>query len=140
MAWDIGEWQAWIGGLSPQWQNSMAIKNIAHPLNSYRYNPDLGLILINDTSFGSEHAARGAHFVLADGSAALTLRKILSSTSCELWQPRRRLRPAGRRRLLSGRRLLTGKASRSGRRVWSGDHEDAHLVLDAPTRLFNSRL
>jgi len=68
MAWDIGEWQAWMGGLSPQWQNSMAIKNIAHPLNSYSYNPSLGLILINDTSFGSEHAGRGAHFVLADGS------------------------------------------------------------------------
>lgn len=68
MAWDIGEFEAWLGGLSPGLSNSMTTKNIAHPLNSYRFDRSLNTLLINDTSFGSKHAARGAHFVLADAS------------------------------------------------------------------------
>jgi prepilin-type N-terminal cleavage/methylation domain-containing protein len=68
MAWDIGEFEAWLGGLSPGWTNSMTTKNITYPLNSYRYDRDLNFLLINDTSFGSEHTARGAHFVMADAS------------------------------------------------------------------------
>ncbi len=68
MAWDIGAVEAWNGGLSPGWLNSMAIKNVAHPLNSYRYDSSLNQVLLNDSSFGSEHAARGAHFVMGDGS------------------------------------------------------------------------
>ena len=68
MAWDIGEYEAWNGGLSPGWANSMTIKNVAHPLNSFKYDPALNQLLINDTSFGSEHAGRGAHFLMGDGS------------------------------------------------------------------------
>lgn len=68
MAWDIGEYEAWLGGLSPGWSNSMTIKNVAEPLNSYRFDRALNRQLINDTSFGSEHAGRGAHFLFADSS------------------------------------------------------------------------
>jgi prepilin-type processing-associated H-X9-DG protein len=68
MAWDIGEYEAWLGGLSPAGQNSMTSKNVAYPLNSYRFDPTLGFLLINDTSFGSEHAGGGANFLYADGS------------------------------------------------------------------------
>lgn len=68
MAWDIGEYEAWPGGLSPAWQNAMTSKNVRYPLNSYRFDQDLVTLDINDTSFGSEHAGRGAHFLMADGS------------------------------------------------------------------------
>jgi len=68
MAWDIGEFEAWLGGLSPGWSNSMTTKNVAYPLNSYRFDRALNTRLINDTSFGSHHPSRGAHFVLADAS------------------------------------------------------------------------
>jgi hypothetical protein len=68
MAWDIGEYEAWPGGLSPGWLNSMTIKNVAHPLNSYKFDRELNFLSINDTSFGSDHAARGAHFLMGDGS------------------------------------------------------------------------
>jgi len=68
MAWDIGEYCSWLGGLSPGWSNSLTIKNIAYPLNSYRFSRELNTILINDTSFGSEHPSRGAHFLFADSS------------------------------------------------------------------------
>lgn len=68
MAWDIGEYEAWPGGLSPAWANSMTTKNIAHPLNSYRFDRDLNALDINDTSFGSEHSGRGVHFLMGDGS------------------------------------------------------------------------
>lgn len=68
MAWDIGEYEAWNGGLSPGWQNSMTTKNVAHPLNSYKFDRALNQLSINDTSFGSEHAGRGTHFLMADGS------------------------------------------------------------------------
>jgi prepilin-type processing-associated H-X9-DG protein len=68
MAWDIGEFEAWLGGLSPGWLNAMSSKNVANPLNSYKYDPAFGFNLINDTSFGSEHAGGGAHFAYADGS------------------------------------------------------------------------
>ena len=69
MSWDIGEYEAWLGGLSPFWSNSMTTKNIAYPLNSYRFDRALNQININDTSFGSEHTAGGGHFLLGDGSA-----------------------------------------------------------------------
>jgi hypothetical protein len=68
IAWDMGEFEPWMGGLSPYWQNSMTIKNIAHPLNFYKYDVPLNLLAVNDTSFGSQHASRGAHFVLGDAS------------------------------------------------------------------------
>ena len=68
MAWDIGEFEAWLGGLSPGKSNSMTSKNVAYPLNSYRFDRSLNTLLINDTSFGSHHASRGAHFLLADAS------------------------------------------------------------------------
>lgn len=68
MAWEIGEFEAWLGGLSPAWQNSMTIKNLAYPLNSYRFDPSLNFLSINDTSFGSEHGAGGANFLYSDGS------------------------------------------------------------------------
>ncbi|MGB7949626.1 MAG: DUF1559 domain-containing protein, partial [Candidatus Binatia bacterium] len=68
MAWDIGEFEAWMGGLSPGWQNSMTTKNVLHPLNSYKYDLQFNQLFINDTSFGSEHAGRGAHFLMGDGS------------------------------------------------------------------------
>ena len=68
MAWDIGEFEAWLGGISPGWSNSMTSKNVAYPLNSYRFDRSLNTLLINDTSFGSHHPSRGAHFLLADGS------------------------------------------------------------------------
>lgn len=68
MAWDIGEFEAWPGGLSPSWRNSMTAKNVYYPLNSYRFDSALGLLDLNDTSFGSEHAGRGANFLFADGS------------------------------------------------------------------------
>jgi prepilin-type N-terminal cleavage/methylation domain-containing protein len=68
-SWDASvEVDSWLGGLSPYWQNSMVNKNIAHPLNDYKFDPALNQLNINDTSFGSQHASRGAHFVLADGS------------------------------------------------------------------------
>jgi prepilin-type N-terminal cleavage/methylation domain-containing protein len=76
MAWDIGEYEAWPGGLSPGWQNSMTTKNIAHPLNSYRFDRDLNFLAINDTSFGSEHASRGAHFMMGDGSVHFVVEDI----------------------------------------------------------------
>ena len=68
MSWDVGEKEAWLGGLSAAWQNSISSKNIAYPLNSYRFDPSLNFLLINDTSFGSEHTAGGANFLLADSS------------------------------------------------------------------------
>ncbi len=68
MAWDIGEYEAWLGGLSPAWSNSMTTKNVAEPLNSYRFDRALNRLFINDTSFGSEHSAGGAHFLYGDGS------------------------------------------------------------------------
>jgi prepilin-type processing-associated H-X9-DG protein len=68
MSWNFGEIEAWTGGLSPVWQNSMLIKNVANPLNSYKYDVALNQLLINDTSFGSQHAGRGANFLLGDGS------------------------------------------------------------------------
>ncbi|MGI9455962.1 MAG: DUF1559 domain-containing protein [Aeoliella sp.] len=68
MAWDIGEFEAWPGGLSPGWQNAMTTKNVAHPLHSYRFDRDLVPLSITDTSFGSEHTGRGAHFMMGDGS------------------------------------------------------------------------
>lgn len=68
VSWEIGEYEAWPGGLSPAWSNALTAKNIAHPLNSYRFDRDLNALAINDTSFGSEHAGRGAHFLLGDGS------------------------------------------------------------------------
>ncbi|MBN1853028.1 MAG: DUF1559 domain-containing protein [Pirellulales bacterium] len=89
MAWDIGEYEAWLGGLSVGWTNSMTTKNIAYPLNSYRYDLDLNTIDINDTSFGSEHAAGGAHFLLADSSVRfvsdnveLNILKAMASRAC----------------------------------------------------------
>jgi len=68
MAWDIGAFEAWLGGLSPGLSNSMTTKNIDDPLNSYRFDRSLNTLLINDTSFGSQHASRGAHFAFADAS------------------------------------------------------------------------
>jgi prepilin-type N-terminal cleavage/methylation domain-containing protein len=68
LAWDVGEYEAWIGGLSPAWKNSMVTKNVVHPLNSYKFDPLLNQLSINDTSFGSEHAGRGTHFLMGDGS------------------------------------------------------------------------
>ncbi len=68
MSWDIGEFEAWLGGLSPGWLNAMTIKNIANPLNSYKFDRQLNQLNINDTSFGSEHTAGGAHFLMADSS------------------------------------------------------------------------
>jgi prepilin-type N-terminal cleavage/methylation domain-containing protein/prepilin-type processing-associated H-X9-DG protein len=68
ISWDSGEYEAWTGGLSPAWQNSMTTRNIAYPLNSYKYDPSLNQVNINDTSFGSNHSGRGANFLFADGS------------------------------------------------------------------------
>jgi prepilin-type N-terminal cleavage/methylation domain-containing protein/prepilin-type processing-associated H-X9-DG protein len=68
MSWNIGEIEAWTGGLSPAWQNSMTIKNVTNPLNSYKYDIPLNQLSINDTSFGSLHAGRGANFLMGDGS------------------------------------------------------------------------
>jgi hypothetical protein len=68
MSWDVGEYEPWMGGLSPYWQNSMTIKNVAHPLNYYKYDVALNQLSINDASFGSDHAGRGAHFVMGDAS------------------------------------------------------------------------
>ena len=67
-AWDIGEFEAWLGGLSPAWTNSMVTKNVYYPLNSYRFDRAFNTLLINDSSFGSQHASRGAHFLLGDAS------------------------------------------------------------------------
>lgn len=68
MAWSIGEFEAWLGGISPGWTNALTTKSIAHPLNSYRFDRSLNFLSINDTSFGSEHSAGGAHFAYADAS------------------------------------------------------------------------
>jgi prepilin-type processing-associated H-X9-DG protein len=68
MAWDIGEFESWLGGLSAGEQNAITAKNLAHPLNSYRFDRSLNFLDINDTSFGSQHAGGGAHFLFADGS------------------------------------------------------------------------
>ncbi|MEX0642556.1 MAG: DUF1559 domain-containing protein [Pirellulales bacterium] len=92
MAWDIGEIEAWVGGLSPHWQNSMVNKNVAHPLNSYKYDTSLNQLEINDTSFGSEHAGRGTHFLMGDGSVHFvsedieldTLKSLASRKSSEV--------------------------------------------------------
>ena len=91
-AWDIGETAAWIGGLSTARQNSMTTKNIANPLNSYKFVPALNQLYINDTSFGSEHAGRGANFLMGDGSvhfisdniAMDTLKSLASRKSAEV--------------------------------------------------------
>jgi prepilin-type N-terminal cleavage/methylation domain-containing protein/prepilin-type processing-associated H-X9-DG protein len=68
IAWDIGEFEAWLGGLSVGQTNSMTSKNVAHPLNSYRFDRSLNFLQLNDASFGSQHAGGGAHFAFADGS------------------------------------------------------------------------
>jgi len=68
IAWDIGEFEAWLGGLSPGLLNAMTSKNVAYPLNSYRFDRSLNFRDINDTSFGSQHAGGGAHFAFGDGS------------------------------------------------------------------------
>ena len=69
-AWELGEFEAWLAGISTGFSNSMAVKNLAWPLNTYAFR--VGGIAsgnnINDTSFGSNHAGRGAHFSYADGS------------------------------------------------------------------------
>jgi prepilin-type N-terminal cleavage/methylation domain-containing protein/prepilin-type processing-associated H-X9-DG protein len=70
MSWDLGELEAWLGGISPYWQNSMMVKNVAYPLNSYKYDPAFNFTLLNDTSFGSKHSGGGAHFAYADGSVS----------------------------------------------------------------------
>jgi prepilin-type N-terminal cleavage/methylation domain-containing protein len=80
MAWDIGEYEAWNGGLSPAWANSMTTKNVTHPLNSYKFDRALNQLDINDTSFGSEHSARGAHFLLGDGSVHFLTEEVQLST------------------------------------------------------------
>ena len=83
VAWDIGEYEAWNGGLSPGWANSMTIKNVTHPLNSYKFDRSLNQLSINDTSFGSEHAGRGAHFLMGDGSTHFVSEDIeLNSLKC----------------------------------------------------------
>ena len=46
----------------------MCTKNMAEPFNSYAYQIPVGEFRINDTSFGSLHSSRGAHFAMADGS------------------------------------------------------------------------
>jgi prepilin-type N-terminal cleavage/methylation domain-containing protein len=84
MSWEIGEYEAWPGGLSPAWQNAMTTKNIAHPLNSYRFDRALNALSINDTSFGSEHDGRGVHFLLADGSVQF----LSETTSLDLLKSR----------------------------------------------------
>ncbi len=71
IAWDIGEFEAWLGGLSPGHTNSMTSKNMTHPLNSYRFDRSLNFLDINDSSFGSQHTGGGAHFALGDGSTRL---------------------------------------------------------------------
>jgi len=68
IAWDIGEFEAWLGGLSVGLQNAMTSKNVTYPLNSYRFDRSLNFRDINDTSFGSQHAGGGAHFAFGDGS------------------------------------------------------------------------
>jgi prepilin-type N-terminal cleavage/methylation domain-containing protein len=91
VAWDIGEYEAWNGGLSPGWANALTTKNVAHPLNSYKFDRSLNQLAINDTSFGSEHAGRGAHFLTGDGSvhfvsediALNTLKALASRKSAE---------------------------------------------------------
>jgi prepilin-type N-terminal cleavage/methylation domain-containing protein/prepilin-type processing-associated H-X9-DG protein len=92
IAWDSGESEAWPGGLSPGWQNSMTIKNVAYPLNSYKYDTALNQLSINDTSFGSQHGGRGANFLMADGSvhfisediALDTLKSLASRKNAEI--------------------------------------------------------
>lgn len=68
IAWDIGEFEAWLGGLSPGHTNSMTSKNVMYPLNSYRFDRELNFLFLNDASFGSQHSGNGAHFAFADGS------------------------------------------------------------------------
>ena len=41
---------------------------MAEPFNSYAFRIPPGEQRINDTSFGSLHPSRGAHFAMADGS------------------------------------------------------------------------
>ena len=80
-SWDASaEDETWLGGLSPYWQNAMVNKNVANPLNDYRFDPTLNQLNINDTSFGSRHASRGAHFVMADGSVQFVSEDIALDT------------------------------------------------------------
>jgi prepilin-type processing-associated H-X9-DG protein len=80
VSWDMGEMEAWSGGLSPKWENSMVNRNIAYALNSYKFDPTLGQLFINDVSFGSQHAGRGAIFLLADGSVRFVAEDIALDT------------------------------------------------------------
>jgi prepilin-type processing-associated H-X9-DG protein len=81
MSWDASsEDESWLGGLSPAWQNAMVNKNVANPLNDYKFDPTLNQLNINDTSFGSVHAGRGAHFVMADGSVQFVSEDIALDT------------------------------------------------------------
>ena len=68
MSWEMFEYDTWMGGISPGEVNAMNLKNVAHPLNSYHWEPASGFIDLNDTSFGSLHPSRGAHIGMADGS------------------------------------------------------------------------
>ena len=68
MSWEMGEYDSWMGGISPGAYNAMSSKNIAHPLNSNRWDPDLGFLDLNYASFSSLHPSRGALFAMADGS------------------------------------------------------------------------
>ncbi len=68
-SWETFDEEAWLTGGSSSGNNSMCIKNMVYPLNSYKYDPVItNEYEINNTSFGSLHPSRGAHFAFADGS------------------------------------------------------------------------
>ena len=68
MSWEMHEYDSWMGGISKGETNAILLKNVAHPLNSYYWDPGSGFTDLNDTSFGSLHPSRGAHIAMADGS------------------------------------------------------------------------
>ncbi len=67
-SWETNGFETWLAGSSISGNNSMCTKNMAEPMNTYAYQIPPGEPRINDTSFGSLHTSRGAHFSFADGS------------------------------------------------------------------------